>query len=111
MRRLADHPLLIACLLAALAYAPALNNGFIADDYVILQRVGLMRAQPLYLLQVPPENFRFVSYIVFGFLKSIAGYDARVFYAFNIALHIANIALLRQKDFGIDMQFTNYRTN
>jgi hypothetical protein len=95
MRRLVGQPLLIPCILAALAYAPALNNGFIADDYVILQRTGLMRSQPLYLFQVPPENFRFVSYAVFAFLKSIAGYDARIFYAFNIALHIANIALLR----------------
>src|SRR5260370_697868 len=80
---------------AAIVYAPALNNGFIADDYVILQRIDLMRLQPLYLFHVPPENFRFVSYVVFAFLKSIAGYDARLFYAFNIALHIANIALLR----------------
>src|SRR5579862_5161658 len=95
MRRLTDHPLLIACLLAAIAYAPALNNGFIADDYVILQRIGFMRLEPLYLLQVPPENFRFVSYVVFAFLKSIAGYDARLFYAVNIALHIVNVALLR----------------
>jgi hypothetical protein len=54
-----------------------------------------MRVQPFYLFHVPPENFRFISYIVFAFLKSVAGYDARVFYAFNIALHIANIALLR----------------
>jgi hypothetical protein len=95
MRRLVDHPLLISCLLAAIAYAPALNNGFIADDYVILQRIGLMRLQPLYLFHVPPENFRLMSYMVFAFLKSIAGYDARLFYAFNIALHMANIALLR----------------
>ena len=95
MRRLVDSPLLIACFLAAAAYAPVLNNGFIADDYVILQRTDLMRLQPLYLFHVPPENFRFVSYIVFAFLKSIAGYDARLFYAFNIGLHIANIALLR----------------
>src|SRR5262249_20854271 len=95
MRRLVAPPLLIASLLASVAYAPALNNGFIADDYVILQRIGLMRAEPLYLLHVPPENFRFVSYLVFAFCKSIAGYDARFFYAVNIALHLANIALLR----------------
>jgi hypothetical protein len=95
MRRPLGHPLLISCLLAAAAYAPALNNGFIADDYVILQRTGLMQLQPLYLFHVPPENFRFVSYVIFAFLKSIAGYDARVFYAFNIGLHMANIALLR----------------
>src|SRR5207244_6352606 len=69
---------------------------FIADDYVILQRIGLMKSQPLYLFHVPPENFRFVSYIVFGFLKTFVGYDARFFYAFNIGLHVANIALLRR---------------
>ena len=40
MRRLVAHPLLIASVLAAIAYAPALNNGFIADDYVILQESG-----------------------------------------------------------------------
>ena len=99
MRRRAGYPLLVACLLAAAAYAPALNNGFIADDYVILQRTELMRSQPLYLFHilfhVAPENFRFVSYVIFAFSKSVAGYDARIFYAFNIALHIANVVLLR----------------
>jgi hypothetical protein len=95
MRRLIAHPLLIASILAAIAYGPALNNGFIADDYVILQRIGFMRLEPLYLFHVPPENFRFISYVVFALCKSIAGYDARIFYAFNIGLHIANIALLR----------------
>jgi hypothetical protein len=94
MRRL-THRLVIASLLAIAAYAPAVNNGFIADDYVILQRIGFMKAEPLYLLHVPPENFRFVSYLVFAFCKMIAGYDARLFYAVNIALHVANIALLR----------------
>jgi hypothetical protein len=96
MRGLINRPLLLASLLAVIAYLPALNNGFIADDYVILQRIGYMKLQPLYLLQVPPENFRFISYAVFGFLKTLAGYDARFFYAFNIGLHIANIALFRR---------------
>ena len=80
-------------LLPVIAYAPALNNGFIADDYVILQRIDLMKVQPLYLFRVPPENFRIVSYAVFGFLKSLAGYDARFFYAVSIAIHVANVAL------------------
>jgi hypothetical protein len=96
MRGLINRPLLLASLLAVIAYLPALNNGFIADDYVILQRIGYIQLQPLYLLRVPPENFRFISYVVFGFLKSLAGYDARFFYAFNIGLHIANIALFRR---------------
>jgi hypothetical protein len=83
-------------LLAVVAYAPVLNNGFIADDYVILQRIDLMKVQPLHLFHVPPENFRIVSYAVFAFLKSIVGYDARFFYAVNIAIHVANIALFRR---------------
>jgi hypothetical protein len=89
-------PLILSCVLAAIAYAPAITNGFIADDYVILQRTGFMRGQPLYLLQVPPENFRLTSYAVFAFLKSVTGYDSRIFYAFNIGLHLANIALLHR---------------
>ena len=83
-------------LLAVIAYAPALNNGFVADDYVILQRIDMMKVQPLYLFRVPPENFRIVSYAVFGFLKSLVGYDARFFYAVNIAIHAANVALFWQ---------------
>src|SRR5438093_11969679 len=78
-------------LLAVIAYTPALNNGFTADDYVILQRLDLMRAQPLLLFHVPPENFRLTSYIIFGFLKTLVGYDERLFYAVNIAIHLANI--------------------
>ena len=86
--------LALVCVLAAAAYLPILNNGFIADDYVILKRVEVLKTQPLYLFQVPPENFRLVSYIVFGFLKAIAGYHAWPFYVFNIGLHVTNIILL-----------------
>src|SRR5215467_6955262 len=85
--------LAVACLLAVTAYLPILNNGFIADDYVILERVGFLKTQPLYLYQVPPENFRLVSYVIFGTLKSLAGYQAWPFYVFNIGLHVANIVL------------------
>src|SRR4030095_8130290 len=84
----------LCCVLAALAYLPILNNGFIADDYVILKRVEILKSQPLYLYQVAPENFRFVSYLIFGVLKGLAGYQAWLFYAFNIGLHIPNIMLL-----------------
>jgi len=86
--------LLLCALMTATAYLPALNNGFIADDYVILKRVEILKTEPLYLYQLPPENFRFVSYLIFGVLKSIAGYHASLFYAFNIGLHIANVILL-----------------
>jgi hypothetical protein len=77
-----------------LAYLPILNNGFIADDYAILKRVEFLKTQPAYLFQIPPENFRWVSYVVFGVLKSLVGYQAWPFYLFNIGLHLANIVLL-----------------
>jgi hypothetical protein len=86
--------LLLSCLLAVLAYLPILNNGFIADDYVILARIETLKTQPLYLYQVPPENFRLVSYLIFGVLKVLAGYQAWPFYAVNIGLHVVNIVLL-----------------
>jgi hypothetical protein len=86
--------LAFCCLAAALAYLPIVNNGFIADDYAILKRVEFLKTQPTYLLQEPPENFRSVSYVVFGALKSLAGYQAWPFYLFNIGLHLANIVLL-----------------
>jgi len=83
----------LCCCIAAVAYLPVLNNGFIADDYVILQRTQFLQTEPLYLYQVPPENFRFVSYLVFGVLKGLAGYQAWLFYAVNLGLHIANVIL------------------
>jgi len=86
--------LLICSVLAVFAYLPALNNGFIADDYAILKRVEILKTQPLYLYQVPPENFRLMSYVVFGAVKAVAGYHAWPFYAFNIGLHLVNLVLL-----------------
>jgi hypothetical protein len=79
---------------AVLAYAPAINNGFIADDYMILHRIDLIKADPLYLLDVVPENFRLTSYAIFGLLKSVFRYDYRPFYAFNIFVHVVNCLLL-----------------
>jgi hypothetical protein len=99
--------LFLACALAAFAYMPILNNGFIADDYVILKRIEILKNQPLYLYQVPPENFRFVSYLIFGFFKLLAGYQAWSFYAFNIALHVTNVILLwRLLRIIVDDEFT-----
>jgi len=86
--------LALCCLLGALAYLPILNNGFIADDYVILHRIDILKTHPFYLYQVPPENFRSVSYVIFGLLKAVAGYHAWVFYVLNVGLHLANIVLL-----------------
>jgi hypothetical protein len=79
---------------AVIAYLPSLNNGFIADDWVILHRVDVLEADPLYLNEVVPENFRLTSYAVFGLLKPLFGYNAAPFYLFNILLHALNCILL-----------------
>jgi hypothetical protein len=80
-------------MLCLTAYAPTLKNGFIADDYVILQRTQILKADPFYLFEVVPENFRTTSYVVFSALRSLVGYDPRWFYAFTIALHFVNCLL------------------
>lgn len=79
---------------AVISYLPALNNGFIADDWVILHRVDVLKEDPLYLNEVVPENFRLTSYVVFGLLKTLFGYNAAPFYVFNILLHALNCILL-----------------
>jgi hypothetical protein len=84
----------LCCILAVTAYVPALNNGFVGDDYAILKRIEILKMEPLFLYRVPPENFRFVSYVVFAAIKGLVGYQASAFYAFNIGLHIANTLLL-----------------
>ncbi len=81
--------LLLAGLVLA-AYAPALNNGFISDDYVILQRAEELRHAPLSLFAIAPEGFRFTSYLSFLILKTCFGYRAGFFYGFLIMLHLAN---------------------
>jgi hypothetical protein len=87
---------LLILVAALVAYLPAINNGFIADDWVILHRVELLKADPFYLNQVPPENFRSSSYVVFAALKSAFDYDSRPYYLFNILLHALNCVLLYQ---------------
>ena len=80
--------------LCAIAYWPALNNGFIADDYVILDRVTTWNADFSYLFGMSPEKFRITSYLAFGLLKGLFGYHAAGFYCFAILLHILNAVLL-----------------
>lgn len=85
---------LLILTVAAISYLPALNNGFIADDWVILHRVDVLKEDALYLNEVVPENFRLTSYVVFGLLKTLFGYNATPFYVFNILLHALNCILL-----------------
>jgi hypothetical protein len=79
---------------AIIAYLPAIDNGFIADDYVILHRLDLLKVDPFYLHSVVPENFRLTTYIVFAALRGLFGYQAWAFYVFNMILHAVNCLLL-----------------
>jgi hypothetical protein len=81
---------LLLMVLSFIAYWPTMDNGFISDDYVILERTATLIHQPLYLFGIPPEGFRTTSYIVFGTLKAIFGYHPGFFYLFSILLHGVN---------------------
>src|SRR5436853_5959033 len=83
--------LALACLAA---YAPAFNNGFIADDYVNLEWAGKFFAHPGFLFTVPPQNFRMTSFVVFEALKQIFGYRPAVWYVVNTIFHFIACLLL-----------------
>ncbi len=80
--------------LCVLTYWPAFDNGFIADDYVFLERVKTLASDPLYLFSIPPENFRTTTYLSFLTLQWFAGPEPRLLYAFTILLHFGSCLLL-----------------
>src|SRR5574342_494582 len=71
---------LLACL-CAVAYMPALNNGFISDDYVMLDWVKIWRNDFSFLLKMAPDVFRLTNYLFLGALQAIFGYRPGFFYA------------------------------
>lgn len=77
-----------------LVHWPAFGNGFISDDYVILQRAAELPDNLFSLFQIPPECFRTTSYLTFGLLKWALRYHSGFFYAFAILLHGLNGFLL-----------------
>src|SRR6516162_8406909 len=93
------HLLIIAA--AVIAYAPCINNGFIADDFILLHRIEILKTQPLYLVEVTPEPFRLTSYLVMALLKGVFGYDYRFYYVVNILIHALNALLLRELAFEL----------
>jgi hypothetical protein len=90
-RRIFPALLAAACLAG---YSPAINNGYIADDYVILEWAGKFFAHPGFLFTVPPQNFRMTSYIVFEVAKRLLGYNSVALYGVNIAFHFTACFLL-----------------
>ncbi len=88
--------ILIIGVLCFTAYFPAFHNGFIADDYVILERTQELRRDPLLLMHFAPDTFRATTYLAFGMLKGFLAYNASFFYLFTILLHSANACLLQR---------------
>lgn len=86
--------LAILTLLSLLVYWPALDNGFISDDYIFLDRIETWVDNPLYLFQIPPENYRTTTYAAFLILQRLFGYQSEFFYLFTILLHAINAFLL-----------------
>ena len=84
---------LLLALLCLAAYAPVLNNGFIADDYVLLEWSDKLKQDFFFLFTIPPMNFRTTSIALYGLLKSVFGFRYEFFYAFNILLHFINAFL------------------
>jgi hypothetical protein len=71
-----------------------LNNGFLEDDYVALERSSTVLRNPLYLIDIPPETFRVTTYVSFGLLKLAFGYRPEFYHLFALLLHLANVYLL-----------------
>src|SRR5579883_386254 len=97
-------PLLAAACLAG--YLPAFNNGFIADDYVILDWAGRFFAHPGFLLSIPPKNFRMTSYVVFELLKRAFGYQPLIWYAVNTTFHFIACVVLWRLLLRVENEFT-----
>lgn len=81
-------------LLCLFVYWPALDNGFISDDYIFLERIDTWSGNPFYLFQIPPENYRTTTYAAFWMLQRLFGYQPVYFYLFTLLVHAVNGALL-----------------
>lgn len=80
--------------LSLLAYLPFFNNGFISDDWVILDRAQALTSHPFHLFDKPPDQFRLTSYLSFLLLHTIFGQQAWGFYLWSWGLHLLNVVLM-----------------
>src|SRR5262245_64689835 len=56
---------------SAITYVCCLNNGFIADDFLMLNRIEILKTNRLILIADTPEIFRLTSYGVIAALKAL----------------------------------------
>ena len=76
------------------AYWPALDNGFISDDYVVLEWSKQWTEDPSFLIGISPDVFRITSYLAIVALKWAFGYQAAWFHGFAILVHFLNCLLV-----------------
>ncbi len=98
-------------LLGLISYLPALNNGFIGDDFVFLERSWAWLNDPGLVFSDPPGGFRATTLLAFLLLQSLAGYQAAVFYIFAIAVHLLNCLLVGRLAFEVAGQFSDSETS
>ena len=98
-------------LLGLISYLPALNNGFIGDDFVFLERSWAWLNDPGLVFGDPPGGFRATTLLAFLLLQSLAGYQAAVFYIFAIAVHLLNCLLVGRLAFEAAGQFSDSETS
>ncbi|GEM_PF-1690911 len=93
-RARAALPLACVAALCVLAYLPAFDNGFISDDFIMLDWVEQWRSDFTFLFRISPDVFRIPTYVVLRAFLWAFGYHVPPLYAFVILVHIANCFLL-----------------
>ncbi len=82
-------------LLCVAAYLPGWDNGFIADDLVLLDGANPFGGSITRPFEFDSSQyFRLTSYFAFGALKYSIGYQAWALYAFTTILHFVNAVLV-----------------
>ncbi len=81
-------------LLAVIAYWPALDNPFVADDYALLLGAEKAAAHSTALFAMPLGWRRLVSNFFFTVCFALFGADATLFYWANLLLHVVNSLLV-----------------
>ncbi len=79
---------------AALAFLPALGNGFWQDDFGFVARAMEFCAGQRAWTDLTATNFRPLSGITFALNYALGGIAPAGYHAFNVALHVAVVALV-----------------
>ncbi|MFQ5724303.1 MAG: ArnT family glycosyltransferase, partial [Terriglobia bacterium] len=77
-----------------LAYLPALNNPFLADDYAFLSLSARLQADWSALGDFPLGGRRLLAHLFFFLCYSLFGLNPAPYYAANLLLHLANAGLV-----------------